>query len=122
MFSRIITLDEIQDDSLFLWGARQTGKSTLLKALFPKARYYDMLNANLFRAMSRNPSLMREQLMLLPAGSIVIIDEVQKVPELLVSIGFWKSAFIFSGYSISLDIIKIKNIMPNATQMDFKRG
>lgn len=83
MFSRIITLDEIQDDSLFLWGARQTGKSTLLKALFPKARYYDMLNANLFRAMSRNPSLMREQLMLLPAGSIVIIDEVQKVPELL---------------------------------------
>ena len=83
MFTRIISLDEIQDDSLFLWGARQTGKSTLLKALFPKARYYDLLNANLFRSLSRNPSLMREQLMLLPASSIVIIDEVQKVPELL---------------------------------------
>lgn len=83
MFQRIILLDEIQDNSLFLWGARQTGKSTLLKALFPKARYYDMLNSNLYRALSRNPSLMREQLMLLPAGSIVIIDEVQKVPELL---------------------------------------
>ena len=83
MYPRILTLAEIQDDSLFLWGARQTGKSTLLKALFPKARYYDLLNANLFRSLSRNPSLLREQLMLLPKGSIVIIDEVQKVPELL---------------------------------------
>ena len=83
MYPRILSLTEIQDDSLFLWGARQTGKSTLLKALFPKARYYDLLNANLFRSLSRNPSLLREQLMLLPSDSIVIIDEVQKVPELL---------------------------------------
>ena len=83
MYPRILSLDEIQDDSLFLWGARQTGKSTLLKALFPKARYYDLLNANLFRSLSRNPSLMREQLILLPKGSVVIIDEVQKVPDLL---------------------------------------
>lgn len=83
MYPRILSLKEIQDDSLFLWGARQTGKSTLLKALFPKARYYDLLNANLFRTLSRNPSLLREQLMMLPGGSIVIIDEVQKVPELL---------------------------------------
>ena len=83
MYPRILSLEEIQDDSLFLWGARQTGKSTLLKTLFPKARYYDLLNANLFRSLSRNPSVLREQLMLLPSGSIVIIDEVQKVPELL---------------------------------------
>lgn len=83
MFPRILSLEEIQDDSLFLWGARQTGKSTLLKTLFPKARYYDLLNANTFRSLSRNPSLMREQLLMLPSGSVVIIDEVQKVPELL---------------------------------------
>lgn len=50
------------------------------------------------------------------------IKLIEKVPELLVSIGFWKSAFIFSGYSISLDIIKTKNIMPNVAQMAFKRG
>lgn len=83
MYKRIISLNEVQEGSIFLWGARQTGKSTLLKALFPKVRYYDLLNANLFRSLSRNPSLMREQLMMLPAGSIVIIDEVQKVPDLL---------------------------------------
>ena len=83
MYKRIISLDEVEEGSIFLWGARQTGKSTLLKSLFPKVRYYDLLNANLFRSLSRNPSLMREQLMMLPAGSIVIIDEVQKVPDLL---------------------------------------
>ena len=83
MYPRILSLEEIQDDSIFLWGARQTGKSTLVKALFPKARYYDLLNANMFRSLTRNPSLFREQLMLMPSGSIVIIDEVQKVPELL---------------------------------------
>lgn len=83
MYPRILTLEEIQEDSIFLWGARQTGKSTLLKALFPKARYYDLLNANQYRSLSRNPSMMREQLMLLPSGSVVIIDEVQKIPDLL---------------------------------------
>ena len=83
MFQRVISLKEVQEGSIFLWGARQTGKSTLLKSLFPKVRYYDLLNVNLFRSLSRNPSLMREQLVMLPAGSIVIIDEVQKVPDLL---------------------------------------
>ena len=83
MYPRVITLDEIQENSLFLWGARQTGKSTLLKARFPKARYYDLLNSNVSRALMRNPSLLKEQASLLPIGSIVIIDEVQKIPELL---------------------------------------
>jgi predicted AAA+ superfamily ATPase len=83
MYPRLLSLEEIHDDSIFLWGARQTGKSTLLKALFPKARYYDLLNSNLYRSLSRNPSLLREQLALLPSSTIVIIDEVQKVPDLL---------------------------------------
>lgn len=36
MLERILKLENIKDDSLFLWGSRQTGKSTLLKSLFPK--------------------------------------------------------------------------------------
>lgn len=83
MYPRIISLAEIQSDSLFLWGARQTGKSTLLKSRFPKARYYDLLNATLCRTLAKNPSLLREQTAMLPAGTVVIIDEVQKVPELM---------------------------------------
>ena len=43
MLERLLKLREVEDDSLFLWGGRQTGKSTLLKALFPKARLYDLL-------------------------------------------------------------------------------
>ncbi len=83
MYRRIVTLDEIKESSLFLWGARQTGKSTLLKSLFPKARYYDLLNSALCRTLMRSPWLLREQTELLPEGTIVIIDEVQKVPALL---------------------------------------
>ena len=50
------------------------------------------------------------------------IKLIEKVPELLVSIGFWKSSFIFSGYNINLDIINIKNIRPIVAHMAFKRG
>ena len=46
MFERLLKLEEIRDDSLFLWGSRQTGKSTLLKALFPNERLYDLLKTN----------------------------------------------------------------------------
>jgi predicted AAA+ superfamily ATPase len=35
MFDRILKLEEIKNDTVFLWGARQTGKSTLLKKTFP---------------------------------------------------------------------------------------
>ena len=83
MLTRILKLEEIQDDSLFLWGARQTGKSTLLKALFPDAIYYDLLKADVFARLRVNPSLLRQQVESLPLGAIVIIDEVQKLPALL---------------------------------------
>ena len=83
MLNRILKLEDIQEDSLFLWGARQTGKSTLLNALFPDAVYYDLLKADLFAKLRINPSLLRQQVESLPNGSIVIIDEVQKLPALL---------------------------------------
>ena len=83
MLNRILKLEDIQEDSLFLWGARQTGKSTLLNALFPNAVYYDLLKADVFAKLRVNPSLLRQQVESLPIGSIVIIDEVQKLPALL---------------------------------------
>jgi predicted AAA+ superfamily ATPase len=47
---------------LFLWGARQTGKSTLLEILFPTARYYDLLKSEEFERFFRRPALLREEL------------------------------------------------------------
>lgn len=83
MLDRILKLREIEDDSLFLWGSRQTGKSTLLKALFPKARLYDLLKSDVRMAFQLRPALLREECEMLDEGELVIIDEVQKVPALL---------------------------------------
>ena len=83
MYVRIINLEETAQDSMFLWGARQTGKSTLLKTLFPNARVYDLLKSEEFERFFRNPELLREELNDYNSQNLVIIDEVQKIPQLL---------------------------------------
>ena len=83
MYIRIPKLEETAEDSVFLWGARQTGKSTLLKVLFPDVRRYDLLNSEEFERFFRNPELLREELKNVDSNSLVIIDEVQKIPQLL---------------------------------------
>ena len=83
MYIRILTLEETAEDSLFLWGARQTGKSTLLKTLFPDARRYDLLKSEEFERLFRNPELLREELQDADPHRLVVIDEVQKIPRLL---------------------------------------
>ena len=82
MFPRIIQLQELlQHSSLFLFGPRQTGKSTLLHTLFPQAKFYDLLEADTFRELSAAPELIRQRLE--PQDQLVIIDEIQKLPLLL---------------------------------------
>ncbi len=83
MYSRILKLEETNEDSTFLWGARQVGKSTLLETLFPEARYYDLLKSEEFERFFRRPSLLREELMQSDHRDLVIVDEIQKVPQLL---------------------------------------
>ena len=83
MIHRILSLSEIKTDSLFLWGPRQTGKSTLLKQLFPEVPFYDLLKSDVYALYKLNPSRLREECMMLEEGSVVIIDEVQKIPALL---------------------------------------
>jgi predicted AAA+ superfamily ATPase len=72
--------------SAFLWGARKTGKSTYLKERFPDSLVFDFLKTDLFFEMSKNPSLLREQLLAKDEVALaepVILDEVQKVPQVL---------------------------------------
>ena len=83
MLTRIQKLLEIRDDSMFLWGPRQTGKSTLLKQLFPDAPYYDLLKSEVYTLYKMKPSRLRDECMMMDEGEVVIIDEVQKIPELL---------------------------------------
>ena len=83
MYIRFLKLEEASQDSLFLWGARQTGKSTLLETLFPNVRRYDLLKSEEFERLFRNPALLREELENADSCDLVIIDEVQKIPQLL---------------------------------------
>ncbi len=83
MLRRIQRLKGLSGESCFLWGPRQSGKSTLLKELFPKSRVYDLLLAEEFERLNRRPSLLREELAEGVPNPPVIVDEVQKVPQLL---------------------------------------
>src|SRR5215813_9825285 len=84
MYKRLIKLDIASRQSLFLWGPRQTGKSTLLRQLFPDTLYLDLLNASEFRLFKSRPEALRERCRAVnPKAAPVIIDEVQKIPELL---------------------------------------
>jgi uncharacterized protein len=82
MYKRALDLREvIKHKSLFLFGPRQTGKSTLVRQSFPDAAYYDLLEADTFRELSARPEYLRQTLS--PQQSLVIVDEVQKLPGLL---------------------------------------
>lgn len=80
MYSRIIKPPETK--SFFLFGPRGTGKTTWVKTAFPSAIYIDLLEASLFNDLLANPQRLEK---LIPDGfkDWVVIDEVQKIPELL---------------------------------------
>ncbi len=69
--------------SVFLFGPRGTGKSTWIKKEFPEATKYDLLDLREAIRLQREPSVLYDEVSILPPGSWVVIDEVQRVPELL---------------------------------------
>lgn len=80
MYARI--RDYPKDKSFFLFGPRGTGKTSWVGATFPKAVYLDLLEAELFNPLLANPQRLSQYI---PKGfqDWVILDEVQKIPELL---------------------------------------
>jgi predicted AAA+ superfamily ATPase len=103
MFIRKQNFDGLGNESSFLWGARQTGKSTLLKKLYPDALCFDLLLSDEYDRFLRNPSLLRGILEKPGYASPVIIDEVQRIPSLLNEVQWLivnkKIQFILSGSS-----------------------
>ena len=72
--------------SAFLWGARQTGKSYFLRHYFKNAIYYNLLNTHETIRLAKAPYLLREEILALGEQALsgpIIIDEIQKVPALL---------------------------------------
>jgi len=78
--SRII---ELPTDSYFLFGPRGTGKSTLLHRRVPGALYIDLLNPERYRLLQARPERLHELIEGSPAVDTVVIDEIQRIPELL---------------------------------------
>lgn len=103
MFKRKQVLAGSEHQSLFLWGARQTGKSTLLRSLFPNANWFDLLKSDVYRRYQANPEQFREAVLANSDHGIVIVDEIQKIPELLDEIHWLivnhRIQFILSGSS-----------------------
>lgn len=83
MLERILQINSELDDSIFLFGARQTGKSTALRHQFPKSIYIDLLDTSLKSRFRKHPALLYEMLYDKPERTLVIIDEIPEVPELL---------------------------------------
>ena len=83
MLARALRLPASPGNSFFLWGPRQTGKSTLLRATYPGATWIDLLKSDEFARYTERPALLREEMTATPDSRLVVVDEVQKVPGLL---------------------------------------
>jgi predicted AAA+ superfamily ATPase len=85
MFKRLLPLPAPGTETFFLWGPRQTGKSTLLRRTYAGAPWIDLLKADVFRRYLTRPETLRQELEAEPPGARqqVVIDEIQKVPALL---------------------------------------
>ena len=103
MYNRKQFFLDSERESIFFWGARQTGKSTLLKTLFPNALWFDLLISREYGRLSKTPDLLRETVLANLDTSPVIIDEIQRIPQLLNEVHWLISnygvRFILSGSS-----------------------
>ena len=85
MFSRNLQLPPSGKESFFLWGPRQTGKTTLLRERYPGCKWLDLLKSDEYVHYSARPERLRQEIEAegLRPDKQIVIDEVQRVPELL---------------------------------------
>ncbi len=82
MFDRILKLPLEGDNSIFLFGPRGTGKTSYIKEHLKESVYLDLLNFNTYSSLIANPNRL-ETLIPPQYKGWVVIDEVQRIPELL---------------------------------------
>lgn len=108
MFVRILNIDKIiARKSLFLLGPRQSGKSTYLKTKYGEAFTVNLLKASEYLKFKNRPSLFAEEVefqILKKNIKLIVVDEIQKIPELLDEVhrlieDFKQVRFILTGSS-----------------------
>ena len=70
----------LKNKSCFLFGPRQCGKSYLVRETVRDAYVFDLLSADTFGRLARNPSYIEE---VCRENRPIVIDEIQKLPSLL---------------------------------------
>jgi len=82
MYKRLLEKPLKGSQSFFLFGPRGTGKTSWLRSKIPHGLFIDLLNQETFFDLLRNPHKIEE---MIPKGfkDWIIIDEVQKIPDLL---------------------------------------
>jgi predicted AAA+ superfamily ATPase len=79
---RVLDLKRLlEKKSYFLFGPRQTGKTFLINHSLKGIRVYNLLDTSTYLSLSQNPGRIGEELG--SKDNIVVIDEVQRIPELL---------------------------------------
>jgi predicted AAA+ superfamily ATPase len=79
---RLLDLPELLErKSHFLLGPRQTGKTFLVRRTLKDARVYDLLDHSVYLALTHDPGRISQELT--QGDQIVVIDEVQRLPEIL---------------------------------------
>lgn len=83
MFDRIVSIPK--SASFFLFGPRGTGKTTWLRAAFPNAEWFDLLEPGTFAELLSRPQRLEQQLAAQSRSRdvVCVIDEVQRIPTLL---------------------------------------
>jgi uncharacterized protein len=79
--NRLLNIELPPKRSAFLWGPRKTGKTHWVNRHFPDAILIDLLKTDLFADYASRPSLLRERYQ--GHKGLVVIDEIQMVPDLL---------------------------------------
>lgn len=84
MLKRTLDINKIiSRKSLFLFGPRMTGKTTYLKQKFKDALFIDLLDLDTLRVLQIAPKTLKGWIAKYKKSNVVIIDEIQKMPELL---------------------------------------
>jgi predicted AAA+ superfamily ATPase len=79
---RLVDIEDLlAKKSHFLLGPRQTGKTSLIHHKLKDVRVYDLLDSEIYLTLSRNPGRIAEEIQ--PQDRIIVIDEIQRLPELL---------------------------------------
>ncbi len=102
---------EPPEQSFFLFGPRGTGKSLWARELFQDALWVDLLDPETYRLYSSRPERLRELIEGNPGKKQVVIDEVQKVPELLAAV-----------HGIMEDKKQLQFVLTGSSARKLKRG